>query len=249
MVKAIIIEDEIHSQVLMKQMLEEYCEDILLLGIAADVQSGISLIKEKKPDVIFLDVEIPGGSGFDILNAFETPDFKVIFATGYDHYAIKAIKHSAIDYLLKPVNLTELQLAINKIKSQTQSSAKKIHFLRENIKKEPSEINQIVLSDNKRHNIIKIKDILYIESDGAYVSFHLINGFKYTIANSLHFYEELLPENNFFRIHKSYLINGQMIDKLEIDGRGGTVHLSGHISLPVAVRRKPAFVKFLNRIK
>jgi len=247
MIKAIIIEDEANSRALLLQMLEEYCEGIVIEGMAVDVPSGIGLIKEIKPDVVFLDVEMPGGTGFDVLKAFENIDFKVVFVTGYDHYAIKAIKFAALDYLLKPVNLEELRSAVEKIKVAIPSYGKRLDFIKNEMEKSPDEVNKIVITDNKNHQVVKFEDVVFIEAERTYATFHLIDDQKVVAANPLNFFEEILPASIFFRIHKSYLINCHKVTKLDV-GRGGPVHLYGGAQLPVAYRRKVAFVSFLEKI-
>ncbi len=247
MIKVVIIEDEVNSREVLEQMLTEYCPTIKLLGIAVDVASGIGLIKEVKPDLVFLDVEMPGGTGFDILNEFEAPDFRVIFVTGYDHYAIKAIRYSAIDYLLKPINLTDLEEAVTRLDKLAKPSKKSLSLLQDNINKDPKDFEQFVVSDNKKHKVLKVDDILFVEAERTYVVFHLSSGQKLVATHPLQYYEEMLPSTSFFRIHKSYLVNCKKVEKLET-GRGGPVHLNEGIVLPVAFRRKPAFVRFLGSV-
>ena len=247
MIKAIIIEDEINSRELLQQMLTAYCKNVHLAGSAVDVPSGIELIKQVQPELVFLDVEIPGGTGFDILNAFENANFKVIFVTGYEHYAIKAIKYAAIDYILKPINLDELVEAVAKITIAPLSYQKNLAFLKDQIDKSPDELNQFILSGSKGHRVIKIENIIFVEAERTYVTFHMNDDQKYVAANPLNFYEDLLPDASFFRIHKSYIINCKKVVKLE-NGRGGPVHLNGGAVLPVAFRRKPAFVRFLDGV-
>ncbi len=247
MIKAVIIEDEIYSRKLLQKMLEEHCSGVAVLGTAQDVTAGIKLIKQTNPEVIFLDVEMPGGTGFDILNAFENPTFKIVFVTGYDHYAIKAIKYSAIDYLLKPINLLELKKTIQKLKKNPVNQQENIRFLNETIQRKADVVERIILSDHKKHIIVQIEDILFIEAEGTYVTFHLKGAKKFTAINPLSYYEDVLTETKFFRVHKSFLINSDKVLKLET-GRGGVVHLDEGIQLPVAVRRKSAFVKFLGEI-
>lgn len=247
MIRAILIEDEHNNRELLQQMLVEYCEGVEVVGMAVDVPSGIELIKGVKPDVIFLDVEMPGGNGFDILKAFKAPQFKIIFVTGYDHYAIKAIKYAALDYILKPINIKELQQAVEKIKDTYPGYRESLTFLKEQLDKEPEDTHQLLLSDNKNHKVLRFEEIIFIEAERTYVTFHLNNDQKYVATNPLSYYEDLLPETNFFRTHKSYIVNCQKVEKVET-GRGGPVHLEGGAILPVAFRRKPAFVRFLEKI-
>jgi len=247
MVKAVIIEDEKHSQDLLEIMLKEYCANIQVEGIAGDVNSGVELIKATKPNLVFLDVELSGGNGFDVLNHFEQPSFKVIFVTGYDHYALKAIKYSALDYLLKPVNLGELRKAIKKLEITPDGYFENFKHLKNNLDTTNERLNQIVLSDNKSYRVLKIDHIVFVEAERSYVTFHLIDNSKFVAVNSLSHYAEMLPKTSFFRIHKSYIINCAKVFKIET-GRGGPVHLEGGKVLPIAFRRKPAFIRFLDNI-
>jgi len=187
---------------------------------------------------------MPGGTGFDILNAFDHPDFRVIFVTGYDHYAIKAIKYSALDYILKPIDLQELRLAVEKAKSNILNYQENIVFFKKQITQSSNEEPQLLISDSRVHKIIKIKEIIFVEAEGSYITFHLEGDQKCMTTNPLRSYEDLLPEHFFFRIHKSYIVNCQKVAQLDA-GRGGHVHLKNGKTLPVAFRRKPAFSRFL----
>lgn len=248
MIRTVIIEDEVNSQDLLRQMLTEYCEGVEVLGVADDVASGIELIRKVNPDVIFLDVEMPGGNGFDILNTFSTLSFKIIFVTGYSHYAIKAIKYAALDYLLKPINLKELRLTIQKIKETIPSYMTSLEFLKNQLENttEANEITKIVISDNRSHKVVELEDVIYLEAERTYVTFYLTDNRKYVATNPLNYYKDLLPDTFFFRIHKSYLINCRKVLRLDA-GRGGSVHLQEGAALPIAFRRKPAFVRFLEK--
>lgn len=247
MIRAVIIEDEKQSQDLLMVMLEKYCTNVQVEGVASSVESGIKIIKEQKPDLVFLDVELSDGNGFDVLSAFEKPTFRVVFVTGFDHYAIKAIKFSALDYLLKPVSLEELRNAIKKLETVPTSYIDNFEHLKNNLNTRIADINKIVLSGNKSYKVLKIEDIIFVEAERTYVTFHLINSQKIVAANPLNFYEDVLPESKFFRIHKSYIINCTKINKIE-PGRGGPVHLEGGAILPIAFRRKPTFIQFLEKI-
>ncbi len=248
MIKAVIIEDEINNRELLAQLLTLYCKNIALVGLAVDVKTGIALIKEHRPQIVFLDVEMPGGNGFDILDAFDNIDFKVIFVSGYDQYAIKAIKYAALDYLLKPIDVTELIGAVEKAVIASPQYDKPIQFLKSALENKSEEITQIVLANDKTYKIIKIEDICYVGADGNYVKFHLINNTKHISSNSLAYYEDILPNSLFFRIHKSYIINVDAVVKVD-GGRGGPVHLTNKAELPVAFRRKPGFMQFLEHKK
>jgi len=241
MIRVVIIEDEVNSQEFLKAILDEHYSGIDVVGVADSVRSGIAAINDYRPDVVFLDIEIQGGTGFDILNGFDQPQFKVIFVTGYDHYALKAIKCSALDYILKPINIEELDLAIKKISSNSQQ-AQSLSFLQQQVAKNQEDYDQFVISDNDGYTIIKFDDLLFIKADGTYVTFYLQNRVKCIVANTLQFYESILPETLFSRIHKSYLVNLKKVSSID-SGRGGNLQMSEGYELPIAYRRKTRLLK------
>lgn len=247
MIRSVIIEDEKNSQELLKIMLEEYCEGIEICGFASHVKSGIELIEKVDPQVVFLDIQINGGEGFDILDAFESPTFKVIFITGYDHYAIKAIKYAALDYILKPIDLSELKNAIQKIDITNENYEINFDFLKNNINAPQSDLDQILIPGIKGYNLIKFNNINYLQAQGSYVSIDLKDNKNLIASNSLKYYEELLPSNIFYKTHKSYLININKVSHIE-PGRGGAVLLENDVKIPISYRRKTQFLSFLKSI-
>lgn len=246
MIKAVIIEDEFHSRELLKDMIQIHCKDLELKGVATSVSGGIALIQSQQPDLVFLDVYISEGIGFDILDAIQPIHFNVVFVTGFKAYALKAIKYSALDYLLKPVMLEELTIAVDKVKKICPAPEENYDFLKKKLKDPVEVFDQIVLSDYKKHSIINIKNIVFIEAKRSYTVFHLDGKQKRIASNPLNYYEQLLPDNKFYRIHKSYLINCDKVVGLET-GRGGYVRLADKEPLPIAVRRKSGFLRFINK--
>jgi len=243
--KVIIIEDEINSQELLTNLLQTYCENIEILGVADSVDSSVELINSSRPDVVLMDVEIRGGTGFDVLDKVQYRNFKLIVTTGYDFYALKAIKFSAIDYLLKPINIEELQTAISKISpTRYDVESESIDYLKKNIHKPKEEIDSFVLPVHKKNRIVKFAEIVYIEAERTYSRLLLADGIKYMSSKALQHFEEMLNEQSFFRIHKSYLVNLKSI-KVVHSGRGGEVELKEGVKLPIAYRRKSAFMKAL----
>ncbi len=242
MLKVIIIEDERNSRELLSNMIKHYCEGIELIGEAIDVQTGVALIKEKLPDLVLLDIEIKGGTGFDVLDQLKDIPFSVIFVTGYDQYAIKAIKYAALDYILKPIDLRELRAAIKRAKEQLNFVRQKRQFLLDSKKEEDTDLTKIVLSDRDQYSILNFAEIIYLKASGGYVEFVLEKGFKKIASYSLKHYESLLPETIFFRIHHSYLINLTKVEGFE-SGRTGKVKLKGGHLLGIAARRKVEFTK------
>jgi len=245
MISAIVIEDEQNSRELLINMVNNYCDEITVIGYAWDVKSGIESIKEKQPDLVFLDIEMDGGNGFDILNQTKDIAFSVIFVTGYNQYAIKAIKYAALDYLLKPVDLRELRLAISKVRDQSEVIHEKRKILIENGFKKEKELSKIVLSDRDNYSVLSIENIIYLEAQGGYVHFFLENGINKIASYSLSHYEEILPDSKFYRIHKSHIINLSKVESYE-SGRTGNVLLKGGHQLNIAARRKGEFIKKMN---
>jgi len=242
MLKAIIIEDERNSRELLSNMINNYCEGIQLIGEAVDVESGVKLIQKKLPDLVLLDIEIKGGTGFDLLDKLRDVPFSVIFVTGYDQYAIKAIKYAALDYILKPIDLRELRSAIKRAKEQLNFVRQKRQFLLDSQKDEDTDLTKIILSDREQYTILNFAEIIYLKASGGYVEFILEKGFKKIASYSLKHYEALLPESVFFRIHHSYLINLTKVESYE-SGRTGNVMLKGGHLLNIAARRKVEFTK------
>ena len=238
MIKAIVIDDEINSRELLHNMLTNHCENVEVLGMAKDVSSGIEIILQKNPQLVFLDIEMPGGNGFDILNALEDINFKVVFVTGYDQYAIKAIKYAALDYILKPVDLDELKSAVEKANSEILNQENKIRFLQENYNDSSRKLDQIIISTHNNHNIINLDDIVYLEAMDGYSIVFVEPNIKHISSH---------PINQFFRIHKSHLINCNKVTGFDA-GRGGNVSLTNKVNLPIATRRKSLFTTFINRL-
>jgi len=248
MMKVAIIEDEINSPELLINLLKTYCENVEVIGVADSVKSGIGLINSAKPEVVLMDVEIRGGNGFDILDKVDYRDFELIVTTGYDYYAIKAIKFSAIDYLLKPINIEELQAAIEKARTeQSGLENKSLDYLKKNLNIPSNAIDSFVLPVHKKNRIVKFAEIVCIEAERTYSRLLLSDGVKYISSKALLHYEEMLNEKSFFRIHKSYLINLRSVKSVHA-GRGGEVELMHGLKLPGAYRRKPAFMKALREI-
>ncbi|MEO1518330.1 MAG: LytTR family DNA-binding domain-containing protein [Bacteroidota bacterium] len=245
MLRTVIIEDEKDSLEVLEQILQEYCEGIEIVGRAMNSKDGIAVIQQCQPELVFLDIYLSGGDGFDVLDAFDDISFKVVFVTGYEQYAIKAIKYSAMDYLLKPVIIEELQATVAKARRMLRPSSQNLGLLKENLSKPNSPFEHIVLPDYKEYTVIRLNDISYIEAQRSYALFHLTDKNSKVSSRPLSFYESLLPTSHFFRIHKSYLINGQQVEKME-SGRGGHVLLKDGSLLPVAIRRKTAFLRFLS---
>ncbi len=246
MIKCIIIEDESDSRILLQEILINYLPEVQLIGVADNVEEAVMLIDKLQPQLLLMDIEINGGNSFDILNQTKFKDFSVIFITGYDHYALNAIKYSAIDYILKPVSIKDLQLAISKIK-RTNIQTLPLTVLETQLKSSQT-LDQIVVKSNTSYHVLNLKDILYFHSYGQYVFIHHTQGSKILANNSIGFYENLLKDSGFFRCHKSYLINMIKVKRL-ITKDNLLIELDNNIQIELAVRRKSDFITILNQFQ
>ncbi len=234
---AVIIDDEINNSNYLKSLLETCLSEIILLGVASNMNDGIKLIESKNPDIVFLDVELQTATGFDLLNKIPNINFSVIFTTAHQHYALQAIKFAALDFLLKPVDADELKVAVSKaIKQQKENSlTKNISVLLGNLhgKKEQ---NKIAISTIGGMNVMEIKEIIYCQSDGPYTNIFLFSD-KIMSSKHLKEYENLLTEYGFFRIHKSFLVNLAEIKKYS-KSDGGFVIMSNGDKVDVSEKKR-----------
>jgi len=243
--KAIIIEDEAVSREILRNYITSYCPDVTILGEAPNIDEGQSLIKSKQPDLVFLDIEMPFGNGFDLLERLDDINFEVVFITAYSNYAIKALNISAAYYILKPIDIDELVTAVGKIsaniKNKTSISSTKV--LAENIKSISNKDQKIVLPQMDGFEVIKIADIVRLEAADNYTIFYLSNSKKYTISKTLKYYEDLLSEFGFLRTHKSHLINLSEVTKYK-KGKTGQAMMSDGSSALITATMKKEFVKW-----
>jgi two-component system, LytTR family, response regulator len=242
--KAIIIDDESDARDTLSVLLKDYCPEIELLSAEKDLPSGVKSIYKLKPDVVFLDIEMPEYSGLEILEFFDPEHiyFQIIFTTAYSEYAVQAFELAAVDYLLKPIQINLLQLAVQKLKNkQSQdSSANRLSALK-NIMSPNNEPLRIVLPVADGFNFIQSNDIVYLKADRSYTDFYLKNGSCITVSKNLKEYDDLLNHRNFFRIHRSYLINmNEITQYLKRDG--GFVVVSNGAHIPIASDRKTDFL-------
>ncbi|WP_291727135.1 LytR/AlgR family response regulator transcription factor [Bernardetia sp.] len=234
-----------------------------IVGTVDTVKGALEFLRNIQPDLLLLDVELPDGKGFDILqkwnqeNQKERFDGSVVFATAHNHYALQAIKHSALDYLVKPINVNELKTALKKAFENTEQLSKqfmndKIEVLRQNIENVQTygkdyQNQKIVLSDAEKIYLVAIEDIVRCEAERSYTSFFLKEGKHITISKSIKVIEEMLPESIFYRVHRSHLINLTYFDFLDKKD-GGTVYLKDGSTLPIAIRRKDTLIERLRQI-
>ncbi len=207
-IRTLIVDDEQRARSVLKMLLDGNCSNITLVNEAHDVLDAVEKIKAHKPQLIFLDVEMPNYAGYEIVNFLDEIDFEIIFTTAYDQYAIKAFEICAVDYLLKPIDRNKLVEAISKVKSKLFQKNKLEHYqaLLQKINENNNE--KIIIPELGNRRIIDVKDIIAIEANGAYTTIYQANGSKITTSKNLkHFENKLSPHNNFFRAHRSWIIN------------------------------------------
>lgn len=250
MTKAIIVDDEEKSRITLKNLLATYCPAVQVAELCNGVDSALEAIKKHGPDLVFLDVEMPFRNGFDLLETIQTPSFDVIFTTAYDHYAIKAIKFSAVDYLLKPVDTDELVSAVNKVaerKEKKGNSAPDFNLLLSNLNLK-SKSARIAVPTFDGLQMVNVEDIVRCLADESYTQLILSNGSRLVVSRILKEYEELLSDLNFFRVHNSTLINLKQVVKY-IKGDGGYVLMTDGETVEVSRRKKNELLTRLTMIQ
>ena len=229
-------------------MLEQHCQDIEIVAQCLDADTAKEKMKECKPDLVFLDISMPGKNGFDLLNELESIPFEIIFVTAHNEYSLNAFKYSAVDYLLKPVDEDKLSEAVKRAEKrlQTNASAHQVETFLYNLQKihTPHEM-KICIPGMKGFQVIRISEIIFCEAESSYTIFHLQNGQHVIASKTLIEYEELLNDTTFCRIHKSFLVNLVHIKEYH-KGEGGTVVLTNGKEVEVSRRKKEIFI---NRMK
>lgn len=246
MIRSIIVDDELKSRESLKILVEDFCTGVTVDAVCQNITEAINAIRELKPDLVFLDIQLQRETGFDLLTKFHDFDFEVIFTTAHAEYAIKAFKFSAIDYLLKPIDIEELKRAIDKVeKSRSKTISERLDQLLQNLRVGSTENYKLALPTSDGLVFVKVNEILYCEASSNYTEIIMADNRKYIVSRTLKEYDDMLGEQNFFRIHHSYLINLNGIKKY-VRGDGGYVVMSNDKSLQVSKRKKEGF---LSRIK
>jgi two-component system LytT family response regulator len=250
MLRAVIVEDELRSRETLSGMLKLFCKNVAIVGVAENVRDGIDVIRKENPDVVFLDIQMPDGSGFKLLEEIGKINFDVIFTTAYDQFAIKAIKFSALDYLLKPIFNEDLINAVKKAEDNKEIHDKNEHIevLLENIKKPAGEPHKIILSTSEKINVVLVDDIIRCESDNYYTFFYFKNGQRLLISKTLKENEELLKDHDFIRPHKSHLVNAKYI-KSYLKQEGGFIMMTDGSKIPVSRRKKEMIIEIINNLQ
>jgi two-component system, LytTR family, response regulator len=240
--KAVLIDDDESNLSSLSEKLTKHCPEINIVGQCDNAIKGIEIIDSVHPDIVFLDIEMPVMNGFLMLQQLTYKNFELIFVTAYDHYAIKAIRFSALDYLVKPVEIEELKSAVGRaIAKRNQTPANpQIELLLEHLQKKDTV--KIAIPTMEGLQFLNITDIMYLEASSNYTNIFLENRHKLIVSRSLKDFEELLTASIFLRIHHSYIINKNFLEKY-IKGEGGQVVLRNGITLDVSKRKKTEFLK------
>lgn len=246
--RTIIVEDEIRAISALKAEINYHCPQLEIVGEARSIKEAVEKVNILKPALVFLDIQLSDGLGFEILSVLKSQSFKVIFTTAYSEYAIQAIKFSALDYLLKPIDSAELVLSVRKAYDHitVETLRDQLAVLEQQISgKTEKEEKRIVLKDVDKTYFVKLNDILYCEAVGAYTKFVLTTSEPILVSRNLRSYEELLTPAGFIRTHHSCLVNSSKIKVYDRKTDGGSLILEGGLTLPVSQRKKDYVIRFL----
>ncbi|WP_407556787.1 LytR/AlgR family response regulator transcription factor [Winogradskyella sp. 4-2091] len=244
MIKTIIIDDEKHCSDRVLNLIDRHPNTFNVLKVIDTVDEALELVPQLEPDLVFLDIKIHEKTGFDFLQAIDTINFKVIFTTAFDNFAIKAFKFSAIDYLLKPIDTDDFNASVSRLKEtiSQQSIEQQLQSLFENIK--PNQKKVITIPSLTGFETLKVEDIIHLEADTSYTHIFTKNG-KAMVSKPIKFYEDLLDDGSFFKTHKSHLINIDHV-KQYFKGKQSYVVMSNDAQVPISVRRKEEFLRHFN---
>ena len=244
--KALLVDDELNSLQNLQLKIQEFCPEVRIVAQTQRPEDAIVLIQQHKPDVVFLDIEMPRMSGFKMLEQIPDIDFEIIFITAYNHYAINAIRISAFDYLVKPVSIKDLQQSIERLGNfAVKKSRERADVLKRNLANPKSQEDQIAIPTNDGLEFIQIRQIMRIESSSNYSKLILLDGHQLLVTRQLKDFEELLGDYRFYRIHHSHLINLNYIIKY-VRGDGGQVTMRNGDMIDVSRRKKEIFLKLMS---
>lgn len=248
MIKTVIIDDEINNQELISNLLKSYAENVQVVGLANSVESAYKAINEHQPDLIFLDIQMPDGTGFDLLKKFDKINFKIIFVTAHQEFAIEAFKYSALDYLLKPLSPANLLAAVKKAEETMGSDElnTKLKILLNNIAEPIKNKKKIVLKTMERIYSVDLDDIIRFESDGGYTKVYLTDGKRIMVSKTMKEFDDMLLDVGFLRVHHSHLIN--MNHLFCFEKTEGHVVMKDDSIVPVSNRKKDQLLELLNML-
>ena len=216
--KTVIVDDEINGRETLSLLIKQHCPMLEIVGLASNLKEAKNLITTKKPSLVFLDIKIGTQTIFELLNKFSTIDFEIIFITAYENYAIKAIRFMAIDYLLKPVDVSQLVEAVDRAAANFKKRKGQLNFeaLMNNLQQKDSSLHRIALATSDSYELVRVEEILYCVAEGSYTRFLLVNEGERFVSRHLKYYEQLLSDYDFFRPHQSCLINLKHIKKYSV---------------------------------
>ncbi len=250
MIHAVIVEDEVKGLNNLKNMLAKYCEEVEVVGEASTVEEGLELLAdpEVQPDVAFLDISLPDGLVFQLLNQIRPVEFEVIFVTAHEEYAIKACEYSSIGYILKPIDPDVLKDAVSRIQLRKSSSMDKQLDIFNSYYNNPNAFTKMSISALDGVYFVNIKDIVRFEAEDNYTHIYLNNGERITASKTIKAYEDLLAPFNFYRVHKRHVINLNYMRKF-VKGDGGYLIMDDNMKIEVSRRRRPAFMEQMKRLQ
>lgn len=246
--KVIVVDDERPSREALATYIRDYCHGTQIVAECDSVKSAYSAILSEEPHLVFLDIEMPNGSGFDLLRMFKNPTFKVIFVTAFSDYAIRAFRFSAVDYLLKPVKVDELVDAVAKVKSgySPGDSLKSLNSLFESVQSGESGPKNLVISDTKGFTVVRINELILVQGEGYVTHFHLTGRRKVSSSKNLKFYEELLESAGIIRVHHAWLANLAFVKGYN---RQGEITMEDDLRCPLGSSYKNRFMEMISKIR
>jgi two-component system LytT family response regulator len=246
--KAVIVDDETTSRNVLADYLKRFCSGVQVVGEADSVATALPVIRKQSPDIVFLDVEMPRGNGFDLLEQLPDARFDTVFVTAYDHYAIQALNWSASYYLLKPLSIDELKAAVEKIQHQRARSAQtpSSAVLMENLMARHARNRKLVLPLIDGFEVVRLEDIVSCEANDNFTNFHFAGKPRLMICRNLRFYEEILQDSGFMRVHKSFMINLDHVVKYN-KGKGGQVTMTDGSVISVSPQKKEQLMEWFER--
>jgi len=244
--RAILVDDEVHCTKLLEWQLEKYCPSIEVIGTYNDPRSALRALEVANPDVVFLDIEMPAINGFEILEKLDQISFRVIFTTAYDHYAIQAIKISALDYLLKPISIPDLVTAVNRLlNTEDDSRQSRLDILKTQLEDPKKEIERLAVPTSTGYVFITVDSIMFCEASSNYTIIHFADRSKLVVSRTLKQTEEVLSGNNFVRVHQTYLVHLKFVSRY-VKGSGGYLVLNDNSMINVANSKKKQLIEKLN---
>ena len=242
--RSILVDDELSARKSLAAFIKDYCPDVEVIGEAEDIDKARELIDRLSPDLVFLDIEMPGGNAFDLLERFSAIDFDIVFITAFSDYAVRAFEMSASHYLLKPISIEALTIAVDKVVTHRTNSyeLERSRILLGNINNTEAQLQKIVLPLMDGFELVRLNEILYLAALDNFTQVHLANNRRITVCRKLKYFEDLLAQSGFFRIHRSHMVNKEYIQRYH-KGKGGCVILTNGVELDVAQSRKKEFLE------